>query len=141
MELIENENRYLALETGGSLFAIPICDTRAIAVGTQAMRPTVLPQMPDHVKCVVSMHGQLTTVITLPGDKTDVQLLGKPIVLLAHPDRSIGVLANRVDLIAIPEESISVDRVTMTRTYVKDSNIFFIVDIKDLLRNEEYSSL
>ena len=141
LELIESENRYLALETGGSLFAIPISDIKAIVTGTQAIRHTVLPHMPDCVKCVAMVDGQLTTIITFPGDKANVHMLGKPIVILAYPKRTIGVLANRVDLIAIPEESISVDRVTMTRTYVKDSNIFFIVDIKDLLRDEEYSSL
>lgn len=134
-EPTESENKYLALETDGGLFAIPICDTRAIAVGTQAMRPAVLPHMPDNVKCVVSVHGQLTSIITLPGDRTDEQLLGKPIVLLAHPDRSIGVIANSVKLITIPDEGISVDHLMGAKTYVEGSNVFSIVDIKDLCGN------
>lgn len=136
-ESIETENTYLALETGGGLYAIPICDTRGVVIGTQDMRPAVLPQMPDYVKCIAKVHGQITTIITLPGNITDGQLLGKPIVILAHPERRIGVIANSVKLIAIPKDGISVDCVTGAKTYVKDSNIFSIVDIKELFGDTE----
>ena len=127
-----SENTYLALETGGGLFAIPICDTRGVVAGSQAMQSAVLPKMPDYVKCVAKLNGQLITIITLPGDRTDAQLLGKFIVILAHPERMIGVIANNVKLITIPEEGIAVDHLTGARTFAENSNIFAIVDIKNL---------
>lgn len=139
-EPIRNETMYLALETGGGLFAIPICDIRFIVAGTQAMRPTVLPRMPEYVKGVALVAGQLTTIITLPGDRTDVQLLGKPIVILAHPKRTIGVIANGVNLTAIPEKSISVDSLTGAKTYTEGSNTFTIVDTKNILKDMEYGT-
>lgn len=137
-ELTRSENTYLALETGGGLFAIPIRDTRGVVAGSQAMQSTVLPKMPDYVKCVAKLNGQLITIITLPGDRTDAQLLGKFIVILAHPERMIGVIASNVTLITIPEESISVDSLTGARTFAESSNMFAIVDIENLLRDEWY---
>lgn len=134
---IESENKYLALETSGGLFAIPICETRGVVIGTQAMRPAVVPQMADYVKCVAMVGGLLTTIITLPGDRPDVQPLGKPIVILAHPKRTLGVIANSVKLVTIPDESIAVDQVTGTKTYTENSDIFSIVDIKDLFGDRE----
>lgn len=136
-EPINSESAHLALEIGSSLFAIPICDTRGIVIGTNAMQPTVLPQMPDYVKCVATVHGQITTIITLSGDITDVQLLGKPIVILAHPERTIGVVANSVKLVTIPKESISVDCLTGAKTYAESSNIFSIIDTKELFMDKE----
>lgn len=131
-ESIGNEDKFLVLEAGGGLFAIPICDTKGVVIATQEMPSAALSHMPNHVKCVVTLGDQLITVITLPGEKKDIQLLGKPIVLLAHPDRTIGVVANSVTLDAIPEENISVDQVTGTQTYKKGNRIFSIVDINDL---------
>ena len=138
-EPIESGNTYLAFETGGGSFAIPICDTLGVVIGTQTMPSAVLPQMPDHVKCVITVDGQLITIITMPGEKKDVPLLGKPIVVLAHTERMIGVIANSVSLIVIPEEGISADRLTGTKTYATDSNIFSIVDIKRLFTSMEQS--
>ena len=135
---IEGGNKYLALETGGGLFAIPICDIRGVVVGTQTMPSAILPHMPDYVKCVAMVDKLLITVITLPGERMDVQLLGKPIVILAHPEQTIGVLANSVRLIIIPEESISEDRLAGTKSYADGRNIFSIVDIKKLFRSMEY---
>ena len=132
MNQSEVKTHNLAFETSGGLFAIPICDTLGVVIGTQAMPTAVLPQMPDHVKCVVTVDGQLITIITMPGDRRDVQMLGNPLVVLAHPERMIGVIANSVKLIVIPEESISVDRLTGAKTYAENSNIFSIVDTKNL---------
>ena len=132
---IGNENTYLVLETGSGLFAIPICDTRGVVVGTEAMQTAVLPLMPNHVKCVAMVRGQPTTIITLPGDRTDVQLLGNPIVILAHSERTIGVIAKNVKMIAIPQKDISIDRLTGAKTYADGSNIFSIIDIKNLFIN------
>lgn len=137
-EPIESENAYLALDTGCGLFAIPICDTLGVMVVSQETPSAVLPHMPDHVKCVVTAEGQLITVITLPGDKTDAQLQGKPIVVLAHPVRMIGVVANSVKLIVIPSGGISVDRVTGAKTYTEGSDIFSILDIQNIFMDEEY---
>ena len=75
-----------------------------------------------------------------PGDRTDAQLLGKFIVILAHPEQMIGVIASNVTLITIPEESISVDSLTGARTFAENSNIFAIVDIKNLFRDEGYDT-
>ena len=132
-----SEKTYLALETGGGLFAIPICDTRGVVAGSQEMQSAVLPKMPDYVKCVAKLNGQLITIITLPEDRTDAQLLGKFIVILAHPEQMIGVIASNVTLITIPEESISVDSLTGARTFAENSNIFAIVDVNDLFSDEE----
>lgn len=135
---IGKENQYLALETGDALFAIPIGDTRGVVIGSQVMKPTVLPHMPNHIKYVAMVRGQLTTIITLPGNETDEQLLGKIIVILEHPDRNIGVIASNVRLIAIPEKNISVDRLTGTKTYTEGSNTFSILDIENLFNDKEY---
>ena len=132
-----SEKTYLALETGGGLFAIPICDTRGVVAGSQAMQSAVLPKMPDYVKCVAKLNGQLTTIITLPGDKTDAQLLGKFIVILAHPERVIGVIASNVKLITIPEDGISVDSLTGARTFAESSNMFAIIDVQNLFKDKE----
>lgn len=134
---IGSENTYLSFKTSGGLFAIPICDTLGVVIGTRAMPTAVLPQMPDHVKCVITVDGQLITIITMPGDRSDVQMLGSPIVVLAHPERMIGVIANSVKLIAIPEESISVDRLTGAKTYADANNIFSIIDIKKLFTGKD----
>ena len=108
--------------------------------GSQAMQSTVLPKMPDYVKCVAKLNGQLITIITLPGDRTDAQLLGKFIVILAHPERMIGVIASNVKLITIPEGGISVNSLTGAKTFAENSNIFAIVDIKNLFRDEGYDT-
>lgn len=123
-EPIESENKYLALETDGGLFAIPICDTKGVVLGTQAMPSAVLPHMPDYVKCVAMVDKQLITIITLPGKRMDVQILGKPIVILAHPEHTIGLIANSVKLIMIPKESISVNRLTGTESYTEGGSFF-----------------
>ena len=138
-EPIGSDNTYLALETSAGLFAIPICQTKGVVIGTQAMRPHALPRMPNYVKCLATVYGQPTTIITPPGDKTDMQLLGKPIVLLEHPERTIGVIASSVKLITIPEECIKEDCLTGIKTYAEGSNIFSIIDTKILLRDKEYS--
>ena len=135
-----SENTYLAFETGGGLFAIPICDTRGVVARSQATQSAVLPKMPDYVKCVAKLNGQLITIIILPGDRMDAQLLGNFIVILAHPERMIGVIASNVKPIKIPEEGISVDSLTGTRTFAENSNMFAIIDIKNLFRDKEYGA-
>lgn len=131
-ESIGSENRFLTLEAGGGLFAIPICDIKGIVIAHQEMPFAALPHMPDHVKGVVTVGDQLVTVITLPGEKKDVQLLGKHIVMLVHPERAIGVVANSVALATIPEEDISVDQIMGTKTCKNGNKMFSIVDINDL---------
>lgn len=127
-EPIGSENTYLVLETGSGLFAVPVCETRGVVISTQEMRPSVSLRMPDYVKCVATVYGQPTIIITLPGDRADTQLLGKPIVILEHPERNIGVIANSVKLIVIPEEGIKVDCLTRIKTYAEGNNIFSVVD-------------
>lgn len=129
----EIESTYLAFETNGGSFAIHINETVGVVIGDGEMRPLTLPRTPDFVKCVVSLEGQLTTIITLPGEDGDGELIGKPILLLDHSPHLIGIIVKSVRLVTIPKESITVNRLTGVRTYAEGSDIFSVVDTEILL--------
>ena len=131
---VESGNIYVAFQVKNSMFAVPMNDTLYIAAGSQNTIYTILPNTPDHIKCIVELGGQLVTVVDIPGTDGDIPIMGNYIVILLHSGWNIGILATEVHLVRTMANSIFTDKITGEKFIDHNGKKYLILDISRLYK-------
>lgn len=132
---IEGKITYVSFEVGGSLFAIPIKETRGIILRTATMPCIVLPGMPNFVRCIIETDGLLVTVINVTGSYGNMPIVGNKIVVLEHSMQNIGIIADKICLITVSDKEIVENGMTGATTFKYDGETYIILDLGQLYKD------
>jgi purine-binding chemotaxis protein CheW len=147
-ETSASEQQFATFYVGNILLGVDICQVQEI---NRQLNVTEVPQSPDHIRGVINLRGEVTTVADLR------KILGLPSgeitrdgrnLIVTSQGESIGFLVDRIsDILTLRSDQISpppsnVDGISgrfFTGVHTMDSEIVVLLDIEEALsdRNRE----